>query len=230
MVSTPSHWAPPLQPGLPGPDFSPRPCSLLVEATSASAGPPRTQHCMEVGIRGPVCGPAFSSQTSQALMRCGSMLQAQISLRFPPGPSSRRPRPIACLVGESPNQVQGRAGLAQIPSGPLARPRPGGPVHLQIVPSPCTPSPSRARLASRHLAPRASHGGHDSDRATAWVNDPSHTRRSRTSAASHGAPSAPVQRPGILGSDFVRAAGNQSSAFAQSGGVGRPGSCVALAP
>ncbi len=55
----------------------------------------------EVGCRGPSCWPAFSSQASQALMRRGARLQAQISLparlpgqahrpRYPEGPAAPR--------------------------------------------------------------------------------------------------------------------------------------------
>ncbi len=62
------------------------------EAVSASAGPSSTEHCVEVGSRGPNCGPAFSSQTSQALMRRGSRLKAQISLPARLSGQAHRPR------------------------------------------------------------------------------------------------------------------------------------------
>ncbi len=55
-------------------------------------GPPRTKHCVEVGSSCPDCGPAFSSQTSQALMRRGSRLQAQISLPARLPGQAHRPR------------------------------------------------------------------------------------------------------------------------------------------
>jgi hypothetical protein len=77
-------------------------------------GPPRTQHCVAVGSRGPNFGPAFSSQTSQALMRRGSGLQAQISLPSParlPG-QAHRPRysegsaaPRTRLIPATPGRV-----------------------------------------------------------------------------------------------------------------------------
>jgi hypothetical protein len=207
--------------------LNPRPCPLSTEATSASAGPPRTRHCVEVEVCGPDCGPAFSSQTSLALMLRCTRLQAQISLparlpcqahrprysegpaaprtkrthppkarwplmcwrslavgpglrlgtstapdRFPPGPSARLPRPNPWVASAWPGTRVPGHSKSQSSSGSREYYLDPGrdsnlSVSLRIVPSPRTPSPSRAGLSSRHLAPRASRGGpgHDSDRA-----------------------------------------------------------------
>jgi hypothetical protein len=97
--------------------------------------------------------------------------------RFPPGPSARRPRPVPEVASIGPGtrvpgrgKPQSRSGSREYHPDPGRDRAHGGLVHHRIVPSSRTPSPSRAGLSSRHLTPRASRGGHDSDRASAWVN------------------------------------------------------------
>ena len=137
--------------GFAGPDLNSRPCPHLTEAASASVSPPCGYTCREVGCRGPDCGPAFSSQASQALMRRGTRLQAQISLparlpgqahrpRYPEGPAAPRtrltPPPRA---GRSRDRVRAFPGRwARTPSGNIHGPRsvPTGPFGPTTATSP----------------------------------------------------------------------------------------------
>jgi hypothetical protein len=103
---------------------------------------------------------------------------------FPPGPSSQRLRPIPEVTSAGPGTrvpgrgkpraSQGRANTFRTPGETASR-------RSRVPPDRALPrmtSPSRAGQASRHQAPRASRVKHDSDRAEAWVNGPSHARRS----------------------------------------------------